>query len=82
MAVRISLKKFGTKHRQTYRVCVYDDSRARDGKIIEEVGIYNTLVNPPIIRLEKEKIAAWIKKGARPTLTVGKILKREGVSLH
>ena len=50
---------------------VVADSRApRDGRFIEVIGHYNPLTNPPTIKIETDKAAAWIKKGAQPSNTV------------
>jgi small subunit ribosomal protein S16 len=50
---------------------VVADSRApRDGRFIEIVGVYDPLTEPPLIRIDRERVEAWIKKGALPSNTV------------
>jgi small subunit ribosomal protein S16 len=50
---------------------VVADSRApRDGRFIEIVGLYDPLTEPPMIKIDREKVDAWIKKGALPSNTV------------
>ena len=56
MAVKIRLKRMGRKKKPFYRVVVADERSPRDGKSIEEVGIYNPLVEPPVIELNEEAV--------------------------
>ena len=79
MAVRIRLKRIGAKKNPFYRIVVADARSPRNGKVIEEIGTYNPLVNPSAVTIDSEKATEWIKKGAQPTDTVRGILKKEGV---
>ena len=54
--VKIRLARHGSKKRPYYRIVVADSRRSRDGKFIEEVGRYNPCVEPPLVKLETEKI--------------------------
>lgn len=76
MAVKIRLTRHGAKKRPYYRVVVADSRSPRDGKFIEEVGKYNPCVEPPLLRLDIEKIDAWIKNGALPTETVSHLIEK------
>lgn len=51
----------------------------RDGRCIEELGIYNPLSNPATITVDAEKAQQWIKNGAQPTDTVRGLLKKANV---
>jgi len=73
------LTRYGGKKKPFYRIIVADSSAPRDGRFIEKVGLYDPLKTPVVITLDREKIKAWYKKGARPTKTVENIFKREGV---
>lgn len=75
MAVKIRLARHGAKKRPYYRVVVADARARRDGRIIEEVGRYNPCVEPPFIKVDFDKVDAWIKNGAQPTETVDRLLK-------
>ncbi len=75
MAVKIRLKQLGSANRRTYRVVVVDEGKKRDGAVIEEVGYVNPLVKPHEVVLKREQIDAWIKKGARATASVKKLLE-------
>jgi len=81
MAVKIRLKRMGAKKAPFYRIVVADSRSPRDGKFIEEIGYYNPLTEPAVIKVDSEKAKQWIKNGAKPTDTVKSILKREGVEI-
>jgi small subunit ribosomal protein S16 len=78
MAVKIRLKRMGMKKKPYYRVVVADERTARDGRFIEEIGIYNPMTSPAEIRIDNEKAVTWMKNGAQPTDTVRALLKKTG----
>ena len=75
MAVRIRLARHGAKKRPYYRIVVADSRCPRDGKFIEEVGRYNPLVDPAMIKLDMEAVDKWLANGAQPTDTVAALIK-------
>src|SRR5947209_19668498 len=79
MAVKIRLKRMGKKKTPSYRVVVADARSPRDGRIIENIGWYNPLVEPSAIHVDEEKVLRWLKNGAQPTESVTSLLKRVGV---
>ena len=79
MSVKIRLKRMGSKKRPFYRIVVADSRAPRDGRFIEEIGTYNTLVSPAEIKLDNELALKWLHNGAQPSDTVKNILSREGV---
>lgn len=79
MAVKIRLRRMGAKKAPFYRVVVADSRYPRDGRFIEEIGTYNTMVDPAKIKIDAEKAKKWIANGAQPTDTVKSILKKEGI---
>ncbi len=79
MAVKIRLKRIGAKKAPYYRVVVADSRSPRDGRFIEEIGIYQPLENPTKVRIDVEKAKQWIANGAQPTDTVRDLLKKAGV---
>ncbi len=79
MAVRIRLKRMGKKKAPNYRVVVADARSPRDGRISENLGWYNPLVEPSIIKIDEDKTLNWLKNGAQPTESVTLLLKRIGV---
>lgn len=83
MSVKIRLKKFGTKKRPYYRIVVMDTKSPRDGRPIEEVGLYHPIEPADKqVRLNEPKIRDWLGKGARPTTTVKKILNKNKIYLQ
>ena len=74
--VKIRLRRMGAKKSPFYRVVVADERYPRDGRFIEEIGYYNPMTNPVEIKIDAEKAAAWIAKGAQPTDTVKALLKK------
>ena len=76
MAVKIRLARHGAKKSPYYRVVVANASSPRDGRFIEEVGRYDPCAKPTYIKLDLDKIDAWIKNGAQPTEIVTKLISR------
>ena len=79
MAVKIRLKRMGSKKNPFYRVVVADSRAPRDGRFIETVGTYNPLVEENQVTLKEERVLEWLSKGAQPSDTVRNILSKEGV---
>ncbi|HPD90207.1 MAG TPA: 30S ribosomal protein S16 [Bacillota bacterium] len=77
--VKIRLKRMGAHKKPFYRVVVADSRSPRDGKFIEEVGIYNPMTEPPVIEIDEEKAKKWMANGAQPTETVRALMKKSGV---
>ncbi|MBM7712915.1 MULTISPECIES: 30S ribosomal protein S16 [Enterococcus] len=79
MAVKIRLKRMGSKKKPFYRIVVADSRSPRDGRFIETVGTYNPLKNPAEVVLKEENVLDWLQKGAQPSDTVRNILSKEGI---
>ena len=79
MATKIRLARAGAKKRPFYQVVVADERSRRDGRFIENMGTYDPTKNPAAVKLNEEKILAWLSKGAQPTDTVRQILKKAGI---
>ncbi len=80
MSVKIRLKRLGTKKRPYYRVVVMDSRSPRDGRTIDEVGIYHPIEAEEVqVRLKEDKIKEWLSKGAQPTDTVKKLLNKNNI---
>lgn len=75
MAVKIRLRRIGAKKAPFYRVVVADSRFSRDGRFIEEIGIYDPTKEPSLVKIDMEKANDWIAKGAQPTDTVKRLLK-------
>ena len=78
MAVSIRLARHGSKKRPFYRIVVADKRSPRDGRKIEQVGIYDPRQNPSRIEFRTERLEAWLKQGARPSATVAQLMRKSG----
>ncbi len=81
MAVRIRLKRVGKPHKPVYRIVAAHKSHTKGGRVIEVLGQYNPVPNPPLVSIDKDKILNWLKKGATPSKTVEKILKKAQINI-
>lgn len=79
MAVKIRLKRIGAKKNPYYRVVIADSRSPRDGKFIEEIGTYDPMQEPALVKIDAEKANTWLKNGAQPTETVKSLLVKSGV---
>lgn len=74
--VKIRLQREGKKKAPFYHIVVADSRSPRDGKIIEQIGTYNPMVEPSEVKVDKEKVEKWIKNGAKPTDTVKRLIEK------
>jgi small subunit ribosomal protein S16 len=77
MSVTIRLSRHGAKKRPFYRIVVSDRRFARDGRYIEQLGTYDPSAASGGIKLDRERIAEWIKNGAQPSETVSQLIQKE-----
>ena len=75
MAVTIRLTRGGSKRVPFYRVVAADKRSPRDGRFIEQLGVYDPLRSPPEVRIDQERLSHWISKGALPSQTVGELIR-------
>jgi small subunit ribosomal protein S16 len=76
MAVKIRMKRVGTKNLPVFRIVVADGRSPRDGKFIEEIGTYQPLKKGDNFTLKLERAQYWISKGAQPSETVASFIKK------
>jgi len=74
--VKIRLARHGSKKHPVYRIVVANSESPRDGRYIEQVGLYDPTTDPVTVQLKSEKLQAWLAKGAQPTSTVAQLLRR------
>ena len=79
MAVKIRLIRMGAKKSPFYRIVVADSRFPRDGRFIEEIGYYNPMEEPSVVKVDPEKARKWMENGAQPTDTVKALFKKHGV---
>ena len=73
------MHRMGAKRKPFYIIVVADSRKPRDGRFIEEVGYYNPVSNPKQLKLDEDKIYAWLKKGAQPSDTVRSLISGAGL---
>jgi small subunit ribosomal protein S16 len=78
MATKIRLTRLGKKKQPTYRVVVTDSRKPRDGKYIEQLGIYDPRQEPSLVRIDNERALYWLRTGAQPTERAQKLLEISG----
>jgi small subunit ribosomal protein S16 len=76
MAVKIRMKRVGTKNLPVFRIVVADGRSPRDGKFIEEIGTYQPLKKGDNFTIKLDRAEYWISKGAQPSDTVASFLKK------
>jgi small subunit ribosomal protein S16 len=77
--VKIRLKRMGAHKKPFYRVVVADSRTQRDGRFIEEIGYFDPMTEPNVIKIDAEKAQKWLSQGAQPTDTVRDLLKKSGI---
>jgi small subunit ribosomal protein S16 len=80
--VKIRLQRHGRIRLPYYHIVVADSRARRDGRIIQDLGRYSPTEQPAMVKVDADKVIAWINKGAQPTDTVRSILKKEGIYLR
>jgi small subunit ribosomal protein S16 len=78
VAVKIRLKRMGKVRAPHYRIVVVDSRKKRDGKVIEEIGLYHPKEDPSYIRVVSDRAQYWLGVGAQPSEAVAQILKITG----
>jgi len=75
MSVSLRLTRVGAKKAPFYRIVAADSRSPRDGRFIEQIGIFNPLRSPPELRLDVERANFWLKNGAQASETVDGLLR-------
>ena len=79
MAVKLRLKRMGSKAKPFYRIVAADSRSPRDGRFLEVVGTYNPVKGQEVVTVNEEKAMYWLSNGAIPTDTVRSILSKQGI---
>jgi small subunit ribosomal protein S16 len=76
--VRIRLRKVGSKNQQSFRIVAAEREHPRDGRFLENLGMYNPRTNPATIELDEARVYHWLKAGAQPSDSVMQLLRSIG----
>lgn len=79
MAVKLRLKRMGSKKKPVYRIVAIDSHTKRDGEYIELIGTYNPLTEPKTVKVDENIALKWLNNGAIPSDTVRNLLSDAGV---
>jgi len=79
MAVKLRLKRMGSKRKPFYRIIVADSRSPRDGKFIESVGTYDPRLESNKVTIKEDRVLYWLNTGAQPTDTVKSLFTSVGV---
>lgn len=79
MAVKLRLKRMGSKKKPVYRIVAIDSHTKRDGEYIELVGTYNPLTEPKTVKINESIALKWLNNGAIPSDTVRNLLSDAGI---
>ena len=79
MAVKLRLKRMGSKKKPVYRIVAIDSHTKRDGEYIELIGTYNPLTEPKTVKVDENIALKWLNNGAIPSDTVRNLLSDTGV---
>jgi small subunit ribosomal protein S16 len=80
MATTIRLARHGAKKHPFYRIIVADSRAPRDGRRLDQIGTYDPTQQPSRVTIQEDKLALWLRRGARPSVTVAQLIKRSGLA--
>ena len=79
MAVRLRLRRMGSRNRPFYRLVAADSRFQRDGRFLDILGYYDPKGKPFTFKVDREKVLEWLNKGASMSNTAESLLRREGI---
>ena len=79
MAVKLRMKRMGSKKRPFYRIVAADSRYQRDGRFLQIVGYYDPMVKPYKLVVDREKAVEWLRNGAQMSETVESLFRKEGI---
>ena len=74
--VKIRLSRIGSKKRPFYRIVAADVRSPRDGKFLEILGHYDPRKKPHELKIDVERVKAWMDNGAKTTNRVSKLMSQ------
>lgn len=77
--LKIKLRRMGAPKKPSYRIVIADSKSARNGGFMDIVGHYDPMTDPATVSVDAAKVKDWLGKGAQPTDTANRLLKKAGV---
>jgi len=77
--LRMRLRRVGAKKQPRYRVVIAEAHAPRDGDFVDSIGFYDPLTEPATVQINRDKALTWLSKGAQPSDTVQRLLRRAGI---
>ncbi|MFH1485524.1 MAG: 30S ribosomal protein S16 [Chloroflexota bacterium] len=77
--VRIRLRRVGARKRPAYRIVVANSRAPRSGAVVEVIGLYDPICDPPTINIDEEKARHWLRNGAQPSDSVARLFTKVGI---
>jgi small subunit ribosomal protein S16 len=74
--VKIRLARHGSKKKPIYRIVVANSESPRDGRYLDQIGLYDPTTSPARVQIKTEKLNDWLAKGAQPTATVSELIRK------
>ena len=74
--VKLRMRRTGCKNHATYRIVAADERSPRDGKFLEILGWYDTMLKDQNFKIDLERADYWLSKGAKPSTTVASLIRR------
>jgi len=78
MSVSLRLRRMGRKQHPIFGLVAADSRAPRDGRFIEDLGRYEPVSEPAIVKIDAARVIYWLSQGAQPSHTVHNLLQREG----
>lgn len=79
MGVSIRFRRGGRRNRPFYRIVVADSRSPRDGRFIENIGYYDSIPDPEVVNVKRDRLVYWLLRGAQPSKSLKSILSRKGI---
>lgn len=76
MAVKLRLARFGKRGQPLYRLVAVDEHKKRNGKTIEDLGLYDPHKTEGKVNIKIDRVKYWVSVGATPTSTVSSLLSK------
>ena len=60
MAVKLRMRRMGSRKRPFYRLVAADSRFQRDGRFLEILGYYDPMEKPSTFKVDRDKVINWL----------------------